>query len=102
MEKGLGEGEGKGSRGMRRQRSLINGPNTPPPNLKSRHIFLRSVWGQTAKFKDCQAIWYDVCVLFSLPAHTYFIIMTVVAMVVVDTLVCCEMLVAGWLVGLGA
>ena len=26
----------------------------PPPNLNSANIFSCSVWGQTAKFKDCQ------------------------------------------------
>ena len=36
----------------------INGPETPPPNLRnSADIFLRSVWYQTAKFKDGQYFW---------------------------------------------
>ena len=36
------------------QQSLINQPEMPLPNLNSANIFLQSVWGQTAKFKDRQ------------------------------------------------
>ena len=46
-----GSGSETSASSERWQRFLINGP---APNLNSANIFLWLVWGQTAKFKDCQ------------------------------------------------
>ena len=59
--------------------------DTPPPNLNSTNIFLRSIWGQAAKFKDRQYFWlYSALYIYTEGPHVTLIIVNLVTSCWVD------------------
>ena len=59
--------------------------DTPPPNLNSTNIFLRSIWGQAAKFKDHQYFrLYSALYIYTEGPHVTLIIVNLVTSCWVD------------------